>query len=228
MEAKERSAQWFSRGDSCPAVHRAALEAALPRPGLTWLDIGCGTGELLRMILSSCQPAGLTAVDVIDWLDDDLRPHVELITGPAEQVLVEPGQRTDRVLLVEAMEHVEAPWSLLRAAARRVAPGGRIVITTPNIASLRHRLELLTRGRLTAFRPDNLPHMTPVLPHVVERVLREEGMQTLARAYAGRDVVPWTGGRSWPRTIHARFLRATSVSVVISAERHPGTHSATR
>lgn len=173
------------------------------------------------MILSSHQPTRLTAVDVIDWLDDDLRPHVELLIGTAEEVLAKPGQPADRVLLVETIEHLEAPWLLLRAAARCVAPGGRLVVTTPNIASLRHRLELLTRGRLTAFRPDNLPHMTPVLPHVVERVLREEGMQTHARGYAGRDVVPWTGGRSWPRTVHARFLRATSVSLVLAAERDP-------
>jgi hypothetical protein len=128
-------------------------------------------------------------------------------------------------MLVEVLEHLEAPWSVLRAAARCVAPGGRIGVTTPNLASLRHRLELLTRGRLTAFRPDNLPHMTPVLPHVVERVLGEEGIRVHGRRYAGRDIVPWTRGRSWPHFVHQRLPRASSVSVVIAGER---SHSSLR
>ncbi len=221
MKAKNSSAQRLSRGDSCPAVQRTALEAAAPRSGLTWLDIGCGTGELLNLILSSCQPKHLKGVDVIDWLEDDLRPHVELLIGAAEEVLAKPGHLADRVLLVETIEHLEAPWLVLRAAARCVAPGGRLVVTTPNIASVRHRLELLTRGRLTAFRPDNAPHMTPILPHVVERVLGEEGMRTHPPRYAGRDIVPWTHGQLWPHALHQRARRSTSVSVVIAADRDP-------
>jgi hypothetical protein len=177
---------------------------------------------LLRTVRNSYQPARLTGVDIIDWLDDDLRQQVELVIGSAERVVSELEQPADRVLLVETLEHLEAPWMLLRAAARCVAPGGRIVVSTPNVASLRHRLELLVRGDLTAFRPDNLPHMTPVLPHVVERVLREEGMRISAGFFVGRDIVPWSGGRSWPLLLHGRFPRATSVSLVIVADRETG------
>lgn len=219
MRASNISAQEYSHGDSCPDLHHAALAAADPRPNLTWLDIGCGTGALLDIVLRSYQPARVTGVDVIDWLNDELRSQVDLIVGPAEQVLAERGQLADRILLVETMEHLEAPWSLLRAAARSVAPGGKIVVTTPNIASLRHRLELLTRGRLTAFRPDNLPHLGPILPHVVDRVLSEEDLQPHAPFHAGRDIVPLTGGRVWPRMLHSYMSRASSVSVVIVADK---------
>ena len=45
----------------------------------------------------------------------------------------------DRVLLVEVMEHLEAPWTVLRATADRVKPGGVMVVTTPNVATLHHR-----------------------------------------------------------------------------------------
>jgi ubiquinone/menaquinone biosynthesis C-methylase UbiE len=35
---------------------------AVPDGG-TWLDIGCGTGELTRVILDRCQPSAVTGVD---------------------------------------------------------------------------------------------------------------------------------------------------------------------
>jgi 2-polyprenyl-3-methyl-5-hydroxy-6-metoxy-1,4-benzoquinol methylase len=219
MATSSHSGQGQSLGDSCPDIHRAALVAANPHPNLTWLDIGCGTGSLLRIVLQSYKPARLAGLDVIDWLEDDLRPHVELIVESAEQFSVGRRQLADRVLLVETIEHLEAPWSVLREACRRVAPGGRIVVTTPNIASLRHRLELFTRGNLTAFRPDNLAHVTPVLPHVVRRVLIEEGIQPCALCFVGRDVIPWTGGRLWPRAVQKYLPRPTSVSVVIAGDR---------
>lgn len=217
-EAGQLEWQEASRGDSCPDIHRAALAVADPRPGLTWLDIGCGRGALLRTLLQLHRPAKVAGVDLIDWLDDDLRPHVDLALGRAEQILMEEQRLADRVLLVETLEHLEAPWSVLRAAARCVAPGGRIVVTTPNILNIRHRLEFPARGRLTAFRPDNLPHMTPVLPHVVERLLAEVGMRPASCGYAGRDIVPLTAGRQWPESLHERFPRGTSVSVVMAAD----------
>ncbi|MGH2762844.1 MAG: class I SAM-dependent methyltransferase, partial [Thermoleophilaceae bacterium] len=206
------TSQLASAGDSCPEIHAAAVEHARPQRSLRWLDIGCGTGAVLREIRDRHAPSRLIGLDVIDWLDDDLRGDVELLTGAAEAALegVEP---VDRVLMVEVLEHLEAPWTVLRAAARKVAPGGRLVVTTPNVATLRHRLELLVRGQLTAFRPDNLPHLTPALPHVIERVLADEGLR-VGHAHAGTDVVPLTGGRRWPGSLTRRLDQLMRVSLV--------------
>jgi SAM-dependent methyltransferase len=209
--------QLASAGDSAPEIHRAALEAAAPRPGLTWLDVGCGRGALLRAIAERNDPARLAGLDVIDWLDEDLRGRVELTVGPAESALPGCG-RFDRVLLVETLEHLEAPWSALRQAARAVAPGGRLIVTTPNIANLRHRLELALRGRLTAFRPDNTPHLTPVVPSVLTRVLADEGLVPAGPAYAGRDVIPLSRGVHWPRAVLQRAPDLTAVSVLVAAD----------
>jgi hypothetical protein len=100
-----------------------------------------------------------------------------------------------------------------------VEPGGRLVVTTPNVATLRNRLELLVRGQLTAFRPDNLPHMTPPLPHVIERVLADEGLTSVHFSYAGTDVIPLTGGRRWPKAVQRRGAELTSVSLVVTGDR---------
>lgn len=203
--------QRASAGGSADEIHRWALALAEPRPALDWLDIGCGTGGVLRAIRDAHAPAALRGLDSLDWLDDDLRGDVELTVGPAEALAPEPA---DRVLMVEVIEHLEAPWSVLRAAARAVRPGGLIVVTTPSVTNLRHRGELALRGRLTSFRPDNEPHLGPALPHVIGRVLRDAGL-AVSTHHGGRDVIPGTGGRQWPRRAHAAAPELTSVSVAV-------------
>lgn len=208
------------RGNSHPSIHEAALIAARPVPGLSWLDIGCGTGSLLGAVARRWAPSSLTGIDLIDMLADDLRDVVNLIVAPAEQGL--PFSTPfDRVLLVESLESLEAPWSMLRLAACLVAPGGRIVVTVPNVASARNRLGLLARGELSAFRPNNPAQRTPVLPHVVEAVMRYEGLTPIERTYAMADVIPLTRGRLWPDAARRRAPCLTSVSVVMAADAQP-------
>lgn len=209
--------QMASAGASMEEIIDSALEAARPQPGLRWLDIGCGRGDLLRRIRDEWRPAELHGIDPIDWLDADLRADVTFHTVAAEDAEELPV--VDRVLLVEVIEHLEAPWTALRKAARLVAPGGRIVVSTPNIATLRNRLELSLRGHLTSFRPGYQPHISPALPHVTTRILGEENLAVDAPRFAGSDVISLTKGRTWPSTIRERYPALTSVSVLIGAQR---------
>jgi SAM-dependent methyltransferase len=220
------SDQLASAGTSMTQIVDAAVELARPEPHLRWLDIGCGRGDLLRRIRDEWQPATLSGIDPIDWLDDDLRGDVDFHVLDAEHADGLPC--ADRVLLVEVIEHLEAPWSALRQAARLVAPGGRIVLSTPNLATLRNRLELALRGHLTSFRPDNEPHISPALPHVTRRILLDEGLVLSEPRFAGADVLSLTKGRLWPEPIRARYPILTSVSVLLAAQRPSGEAAGTR
>lgn len=209
--------QLDSGGSSMQEIVSDALAAARPQPRLRWLDIGCGRGDLLREVKEKWQPSGLSGIDPIDWLAEDLREGVRFEQLPAEEAdRLEPA---DRVLMIEVIEHLEAPWRALRSAAGRVAPGGWLVVSTPNLATLRNRLELSLRGNLTSFRPGYDPHISPALPHVTERILREEGLSVQPPQFAGADVISLSGGRVWPEAIRTRYPELTSVSVVIAAER---------
>jgi 2-polyprenyl-3-methyl-5-hydroxy-6-metoxy-1,4-benzoquinol methylase len=194
------------------------LELVEPQRDLRWLDIGAGTGRVLREVLSAWSPTQAAAVDVIDWLDDDLRPCVELAIGDAVTVTRSLAP-ADRVLLIETLEHVDAPWTLLRQAARLVRQGGMLVTTTPNVATLRHRLELIARGQLTAFRPHELQHLTPVLPHVTRSILMQEGLHDIRHFYAGRDVIPLSGGRQWSSVAARAAPRLLNMSVLTVGRR---------
>lgn len=196
-----------------------ALDAARPKEGLSWLDIGCGRGDLLRQIRDRWKPADLQGIDPIDWLDEDLRSDVTFHMIAAEEADQLP--LADRVMLIEVIEHLEAPWSALRKAARLLAPGGRIVVSTPNLATLRNRLELGVRGGLTSFRADYQPHISPALPHVTSRILAEEGLVVEAPRFAGADVISFSRGRLWPESLRARYPALMSVSTVIAASRAP-------
>jgi SAM-dependent methyltransferase len=208
------------------AIIEAALDAAQPRPGLRWLDVGCGRGDLLRAIRERWAPEALSGIDPIDWLDDDLRADVDFRAVAAEDADDLPA--ADRVMLVEVIEHLEAPWSALRHAARLVAPGGRIVVTTPNLATFRHRLELGVRGHLTSFRPGYEPHISPALPHVITRILGEEHLTAEQPRFAGADVISMSRGRLWPERLRLRSPRLTSVSVIVAASRPPGNGAGAR
>jgi 2-polyprenyl-3-methyl-5-hydroxy-6-metoxy-1,4-benzoquinol methylase len=205
------AAQIAAAGDSSEEIHEEALRLAAARPGLAWLDIGCGRGDVLRAVRDRLEPSSLTGVDVIDWLADDLREDVQLSIGQVEEV--ELGS-ADRVLMIEVIEHLDAPWGVLRAAIDAVAPGGRIVLTTPSLTNLRARLGLAVSGSLPTFRSDNEAHLSPALPHVSERLMREAGLVT-SRSYCARDVIPLTGGRRWPVAAHSRLPELTSISVSV-------------
>lgn len=207
-----------SGGVSLQTINDLALALATPRPGLSWIDVGAGTGKLLRAISARWEPSSLTAVDILPWLAGDLRPLVEEHVGDALEVLpsIAPA---DRVMLVETIEHLEAPWRTLRLCARLVRPGGRLVVSTPNIVSLRHRLDLLLKGRLTSFRPKELQHLTPALPHVIGSILVQEGMEVVETGYAGEDIIPFTRGRTWPHAAGRLAPRLLRISVAVSAAR---------
>ena len=215
--AGQRDAQINSAGTSGASVIEAAFAASRPQSGLRWLDVGCGTGDFLRAVRDRCSPARLAGIDVIDWLAEDLRDDVELVTTPAEDMPADSA--FDRVVLLECMEHLDAPWSVLRRAAGYVVPGGAIVVTTPNIATLRSRLDLAVRGQLTSFRASNLPHLGPIMPHVTRRVLEAEGFTVGETSYAMDDVVPLTGGRAWPASVAARFPSLLRISTVVVGTR---------
>jgi SAM-dependent methyltransferase len=217
--AESRASQLASGGASNEEIILAALAAARPERGLRWLDVGCGRGDLLRRVRDDWAPSGLRGIDSLDWLDDDLRPDVDFQVRPADDLAAMPP--ADRVLLVEVIEHLEAPWSALRAAAAALAPGGWLVLSTPNLATLRHRLELATKGTLTSFRPGYDPHLSPALPHVSARILAEEGLVVEAPGYAGADVISFSKGRIWPQALRRRYPRLGSASVILAAHRPP-------
>ena len=93
-------------------------------------------------------------------------------------------ERFDHVVSIEAVEHLENPWHLMREANRVLRPEGKLIVTTPNVLSIRSRLSNALYGYPNYFHymiesgqegQDELPvdHINPVgfleLRHVLSR-----------------------------------------------------------
>jgi 2-polyprenyl-3-methyl-5-hydroxy-6-metoxy-1,4-benzoquinol methylase len=127
--------------DSRVLQMRWLIERALrARPGAkTLLDIGAAAGLLVKL----AREQGLDAQGVEpshDLVAAAARLYgVELIQGtvPHERLR---GARFDVVFLADVIEHVPDPVALLRDARELVAPGGVLLVVTPDVASLARRL----------------------------------------------------------------------------------------
>lgn len=121
------------------------LRPSLPdAPSL--LDIGCGRGQLAsaardlsyRVTGVESHPAALAvAQDRVDkLLPVDLTDQNSIATAL-------DGQNFDIILFADVLEHTPDPLSVLIFYLRFLKPGGRIVVSLPNIACWDRRLALL-------------------------------------------------------------------------------------
>jgi 2-polyprenyl-3-methyl-5-hydroxy-6-metoxy-1,4-benzoquinol methylase len=109
-------------------------------PTLRVLDVGGGTGWLLSVVRRA--DPRVVATHEVD-LDDSARAAAEAAghvfhCTPIERFASD--ERFDLVLMLNVIEHVADPVAVLRVVAGLLAPGGRILIKTPNTATLDHRL----------------------------------------------------------------------------------------
>ena len=119
---------------------RALLRLA-PTPAPRCLDVGCGDGRLLDLLAAAGVPPGnLHGVELSERAIARVRErgyHGHL--GRIEEVDL-PAGSFDFVTLFQVIEHVSDPEATLRALARLLAPGGVLVVETPNVRSLDARL----------------------------------------------------------------------------------------
>jgi 2-polyprenyl-3-methyl-5-hydroxy-6-metoxy-1,4-benzoquinol methylase len=85
----------------------------------------------------------------------------------------------DLIVAVEVIEHVESPINFLRNVAQLIAPGGRAVITTPNVDSLPARLRFLFGGKIRMMDEFSDPtHISPIFVDLMRRqFLPQAGLQ---------------------------------------------------
>jgi 2-polyprenyl-3-methyl-5-hydroxy-6-metoxy-1,4-benzoquinol methylase len=165
-----------TRGRQMRHLLRAGLAA---RPGArTVLDIGAGAGALL----AEAQRAGLEAVGVEPSCEFVQRaraaPAVEVAHGVFAGHPALSGRTFDLVFLADVIEHVAEPVELLQAAAGAMAPGGAVVVVTPDVASYFARR---LRGAWWHYR---LTHVGYFNRHSLTRAARRAGLLVESRGRA--------------------------------------------
>ncbi len=161
------------------------------------LDIGCGPGTFIGTLAPDRNSTG------VDIASDQV-VYAQRTHGTPEHRFrhIQPGQLPfgensfDVVTLVELIEHLSEDDNidLLRSAHAALRPGGRIVVSTPNYASLWPLLEWMV-GRLgeVSYAEQHITHFTR--PRL-ERLLKRAGFTgTSVDAY--QWLAPFFAALNW-------------------------------
>ena len=104
------------------------------RPGLNVLDVGCGTGDFLRLLAPIVSPGKAVGVDLSETMIAEARQrsveNVDNLSFRVGSVLELPflAASFDRVLATQLLLHVPDPWKALVEIRRVLAPSGLISI----------------------------------------------------------------------------------------------------
>jgi SAM-dependent methyltransferase len=118
-------------------------EAIAVKPA-TALDIGCGRGTLLRRLQQSCPACELFGVEISALSAAEAAASgVRVFAASIADGLPLPDGSMQLVIMGEVIEHLFDPDAALDEIKRVLAPGGTLILTTPNLASWSNRLLLL-------------------------------------------------------------------------------------
>lgn len=161
-----------------------------PLEGRRALDVGCGAGLLTEPLARL--GAQVTGIDAASESIAVARAHAEgqglaidYRQGGVESLA---GERFDLIVSMEVIEHVADPAGFVAAIANVLAPGGLVLLSTPNRTRL-SRLALITLGEGLG--------MVPRGTHDWSKFLTPDELSALLQA-AGVDVFDRTGMRFDP------------------------------
>jgi SAM-dependent methyltransferase len=144
------------------------------------LDVGCGTGAWLARLHAEGF-TNLTGIDrdTAQWSFSGARSAAVDLNQPSW-----PGLTGNYALItaIEVVEHIENIGSFFDNLVTLLAPGGTILITTPNVESLASRFRFLMLCQLKQFDLIGDPtHLFPVLTVTFPRVLERRGLEVTER-----------------------------------------------
>jgi SAM-dependent methyltransferase len=191
--ARKLLGRGHSKGDSefsTSAIHKAvvaAITAGAPERGAGYLDLGSGTGALLKVVR---EEFGLTpfACDYTDRWMKVPGQAVQIADLDRDRLPYADGQFAV-VTCVEVIEHVENFRAVVREVFRVLRPGGLAVFSTPNVLNMRSRLRYLSSGFYNLFgpvlldRPDVRPgargHISPINFFYLAHAFASAGLRDL-------------------------------------------------
>lgn len=140
---------------------QTVLDFLKDKPFSTVLDAPSGAGWLAEGLM------GRATLDGID-LYAGAKGYRKIWQHDLDQPLPADCGVYDLICCCEGLEHVGNPLLLLREFFKRVAPNGRLIVTTPNVWYPQARLQYLLRGFFPSFpslvgkiAPGTHMHITP-------------------------------------------------------------------
>lgn len=114
------------------------------------LEIGCGTGATMAVLQQRRRLAQAVGVELDPAAASEARKHFDTVLESTVEAadfeaLIAPGS-LDLVLCLDVLEHLVDPWTVVRRVSPLLKPGGRLVLSVPNIRNWKFIWRLLSRG----------------------------------------------------------------------------------
>jgi 2-polyprenyl-3-methyl-5-hydroxy-6-metoxy-1,4-benzoquinol methylase len=206
----------ISAGQSDNAIYRSVAKLISTTAGRV-IDVGCGQGNFINFLdLSKQQYIGADIVRYPEFPQDRTFVESDLDTGKIKL----PDNYAEVVCSIETIEHLENPRTFMRELVRITAPGGTIVVTTPNQLSLLSKLTLVFKNQFNAFQetPGCYPaHITALLEIDLQRIAAECQLTDIQIHYTDAGRMPG-GSRNWPRFLGCKG-RLFSDNVILVARK---------
>ncbi|WP_155368174.1 class I SAM-dependent methyltransferase [Catellatospora vulcania] len=199
------------RRDAARRLLHTMLAACPPGPVL---EIGAGGHTLLDRLPAARFPISAD-------ISADAVPAGGGVQLDVERPLPFGTGSLSAIVLGELIEHLVAPPAVLRELHRVLKPGGIVVLTTPNLATLQDRLRFLlgrSPRQVDCEHPYLRLHIRPFTASSLRRLLRNTGF---APAALRSNYVGWqlpTGRWLQSRSL-ARLLPSMGGSLVVGARR---------
>ena len=96
-----------------------------------YLDLGCGTGGLLK--IASERGWNAVGIEISDWaIDVGRRQGLNIVEGQVQDACF-PAGYFDAVSMFDVLEHLPSPRQYVREVLRILKPGGTLMAETPNV-----------------------------------------------------------------------------------------------
>ena len=151
-----------------------------PLEGKTALDVGCGAGLLAEPLARL--GAKVTAIDAAGELIAVAKAHAEaqrLEIDYRHAAVEELDGSFDLVTSMEVIEHVADPRSFLHSLAARLAPGGLMVLSTPNRTALSKLLMVTIAEGIGQIPKGTHDHGKFITPDEMKAMLAEAGLAVI-------------------------------------------------
>jgi SAM-dependent methyltransferase len=119
------------------------------------LDLGAGTGYFSSRLFETLEKRGLDPASIITPCD--LNPELfrfdrlQCVQSDFSEGLPFDDAAFDAVVCMEVIEHIPNQLALWREMARVTKPGGKTLVTTPNVLTINARLRYLFSGTMPLF-----------------------------------------------------------------------------
>jgi 2-polyprenyl-3-methyl-5-hydroxy-6-metoxy-1,4-benzoquinol methylase len=166
------------------------------------LDVGCSTGYLARRLAE--RGAAVVGIEADERAAAEARDVCEqVLVGDVETMALPfPDSSFDVVLCGDLIEHLRDPEAFLVRVRPLLRPGGRLVLTTPNVANWTVRLGLLAgRWRYTERGILDRTHVHLFTKRTLEETLDRAGYRIVELDVTAP--VPVVGGARVERVAHA-------------------------